>query len=314
MSKKFMASGYVIIDDIEYADGKTIKNRLGGGAVFAMSGMKLWTDDVLSVNYVGEDFVDYFGGWFGKNNIPLEGNRVRAKYTIHYRLVYAENGTYVCVPTKENPEAYTEKLRALMDPDMELLQPYLADCAGLDVLFSADEHLFREMDLYRQRYGFKVMWEYSDFRAASYNKIETLFRCLRYVDMFSINGFESQELFGISDEMQLVSFFKKFSVPVFFRVGEKGSYYIQDGKALFFPIIRAEGKADPTGCGNTSTSAVLWAYASGHSMKDIGLIGTITATINAQHMGLIGDYTPQLRQQAHDMLDRYSASYEEVYI
>ncbi len=95
MSKKFMASGYVIIDDIEYADGKTIKNRLGGGAVFAMSGMKLWTDDVLSVNYVGEDFVDYFGGWFGKNNIPLEGNRVRAKYTIHYRLVYAENGTYV---------------------------------------------------------------------------------------------------------------------------------------------------------------------------------------------------------------------------
>ncbi|MBC3517279.1 carbohydrate kinase family protein [Neobittarella massiliensis] len=314
MSKKFMASGYVIIDDIEYADGKTIKNRLGGGAVFAMSGMKLWTDDVLSVNYVGEDFVDYFGGWFGKNNIPLEGNRVRAKYTIHYRLVYAENGTYVCVPTKENPEAYTEKLRALMDPDMELLQPYLADCAGLDVLFSADEHLFREMDLYRQRYGFKVMWEYSDFRAASYNKIETLFRCLRYVDMFSINGFESQELFGISDEMQLVSFFKKFPVPVFFRVGEKGSYYIQDGKALFFPIIRAEGKADPTGCGNTSTSAVLWAYASGHSMKDIGLIGTITATINAQHMGLIGDYTPQLRQQAHDMLDRYSASYEEVYI
>ncbi len=309
-----MASGYVIIDDIEYADGKTIKNRLGGGAVFAMSGMKLWTDDVLSVNYVGEDFVDYFGGWFGKNNIPLEGNRVRAKYTIHYRLVYAENGTYVCVPTKENPEAYTEKLRALMDPDMELLQPYLADCAGLDVLFSADEHLFREMDLYRQRYGFKVMWEYSDFRAASYNKIETLFRCLRYVDMFSINGFESQELFGISDEMQLVSFFKKFPVPVFFRVGEKGSYYIQDGKALFFPIIRAEGKADPTGCGNTSTSAVLWAYASGHSMKDIGLIGTITATINAQHMGLIGDYTPQLRQQAHDMLDRYSASYEEVYI
>ena len=314
MSKKFMASGYVIIDDIEYADGKTIKNRLGGGAVFAMSGMKLWTDDVLSVNYVGEDFVDYFGGWFGKNNIPLEGNRVRAKYTIHYRLVYAENGTYVSVPTKENPEAYTEKLRALMDPDMELLQPYLADCAGLDVLFSADEHLFREMDLYRQRYGFKVMWEYSDFRAASYNKIETLFRCLRYVDMFSINGFESQELFGISDEMQLVSFFKKFPVPVFFRVGEKGSYYIQDGKALFFPIIRAEGKADPTGCGNTSTSAVLWAYASGHSMKDIGLIGTITATINAQHMGLIGDYTPQLRQQAHDMLDRYSASYEEVYI
>ena len=309
-----MASGYVIIDDIEYADGKTIKNRLGGGAVFAMSGMKLWTDDVLSVNYVGEDFVDYFGGWFGKNNIPLEGNRVRAKYTIHYRLVYAENGTYVCVPTKENPEAYTEKLRALMDPDMELLQPYLADCAGLDVLFSADEHLFREMDLYRQRYGFKVMWEYSDFRAASYNKIETLFRCLRYVDMFSINGFESQELFGISDEMQLVSFFKKFPVPVFFRVGEKGSYYKQDGKALFFPIIRAEGKADPTGCGNTSTSAVLWAYASGHSMKDIGLIGTITATINAQHMGLIGDYTPQLRQQAHDMLDRYSASYEEVYI
>ena len=309
-----MASGYVIIDDIEYADGKTIKNRLGGGAVFAMSGMKLWTDDVLSVNYVGEDFVDYFGGWFGKNNIPLEGNRVRAKYTIHYRLVYAENGAYVCVPTKENPEAYTEKLRALMDPDMELLQPYLADCAGLDVLFSADEHLFREMDLYRQRYGFKVMWEYSDFRAASYNKIETLFRCLRYVDMFSINGFESQELFGISDEMQLVSFFKKFPVPVFFRVGEKGSYYIQDGKALFFPIIRAEGKADPTGCGNTSTSAVLWAYASGHSMKDIGLIGTITATINAQHMGLIGDYTPQLRQQAHDMLDRYSASYEEVYI
>ena len=42
--------------------------------------------------------------------------------------------------------------------------------------------------------------------------------------------------------------------------------------------------------------------------------GGDTATINAQHMGLIGDYTPQLRQQAHDMLDRYSASYEEVYI
>ena len=62
------------------------------------------------------------------------------------------------------------------------------------------------------------------------------------------------------------------------------------------------GTVDPTGCGNVSTAAVFWALCENRPLEEAGLIGGISAALNASHYGLIPRITPALRQQCSEML------------
>ena len=59
MKYDYVASGISIINDIKYLDGTYSRNRLGGCAIFAYGGIRLFTDSVLFLSSGGKDFFDY---------------------------------------------------------------------------------------------------------------------------------------------------------------------------------------------------------------------------------------------------------------
>ena len=69
---KYVIASTAVTDEIRFADGKTVKIA-GGAGIYALSGMKLWSDEVLLVTGVGRDFKDIYGEWYSKNNISMEG-------------------------------------------------------------------------------------------------------------------------------------------------------------------------------------------------------------------------------------------------
>lgn len=68
----YLVGGITITNDILFADGSTIKGQLGG-CLFSLTGVRLWTDRVLYLSNVGEDFDRYYGDWFQKNGLSTEG-------------------------------------------------------------------------------------------------------------------------------------------------------------------------------------------------------------------------------------------------
>ena len=73
MEKKYYgAFGKLITNSIEYADGRTIDEILGG-TIYGLEGIRLWTDDCYMITKVGNDFDDYYGQWYQQNNISRWG-------------------------------------------------------------------------------------------------------------------------------------------------------------------------------------------------------------------------------------------------
>jgi len=56
MTVKYLSIGGIIVDDIVFPDGRTAMNALGGGGVYTVAGMRLWSPEVGLWGRVGPDF------------------------------------------------------------------------------------------------------------------------------------------------------------------------------------------------------------------------------------------------------------------
>jgi sugar/nucleoside kinase (ribokinase family) len=101
------------------------------------------------------------------------------------------------------------------------------------------------------------MWEYPSMN--TYNLKENLSEYLEYVDIFSINRPESFRLFGVEDIDRIVELLKDTGKPCYYRLGEEeGCIIIPDGH-YFVSAVKPYNRTsvDPTGCGNSSVSAMM---------------------------------------------------------
>ena len=120
-------------------------------------------------------------------------------------------------------------------------------------------------------------------------------------DCFSINGNEAAKLFNIprANEEDMINELMKLDVDfTWFRVGIKGAYAIKGNTAVFTPTILGENEQDPTGCGNSSTGAALYAYCEGYDPLMIGAIANVTSSYNVKQYGPYPHYTEEIRAQA----------------
>ena len=86
---------------------------------------------------------------------------------------------------------------------------------------------------------------------------------------------------------------------------------IVDHKEYFVPMISTVDKdkeIDPTGCGNTSTGAVLWAWCEGYDPLMTCIIGNVVASYNVRQYGPFLDMSINNRNEmmsiANEIYDR----------
>ena len=95
---------------------------------------------------------------------------------------------------------------------------------------------------------------------------------------------------------------KSLKIPlILFRVGEKGLYTIAEGRHWFVPSVGSETAVDPTGCGNCSTGASLYAFCEGYDPLMIGVMANVAAAYNVRQYGPYPLFDEKARLEALKM-------------
>lgn len=291
---RYLTSGLVIVDEVyPYGASQPSFVRLGGGGTYALSAFRLWTDECALAAYVGADFGDLFGQWMQANGCTSECLQVVVDHTSKSHLAYQKNGTYI-------PLLYGgRRIGLYTSPNMQLMEPCLhSGLKGVHILMNGEVSFFEQLNRYRKKYGFKVGFEIANPPDAPSVAEMIQEVTSKYIDYFSLSFVEAQQYYpGIRDKQDALELCLSLPCPVYFRMGTDGAYMVKDGHAHLTAMVDEFETADPTGCGNTSTAAAFWALCENKSIEEIGVIASITASLNARSFGLIPVIEPWMRER-----------------
>lgn len=331
---KYIAEGATITNRLLFLDGRVQEDIMGGGGFYAYTGIRLLCDDCLFLSSVGKDFDKFYGDWFRKNKCSEEGLFYKLDKTMYNDLKYFPDGSYI--EYSIYGKKYTDEQLADMrksglvflgeeDPDelkkqkLELSEyvHFLDEAKGLytsQALTDENSELF----IKHKVNGCKIMWEIPatsvEIAHQKYLEggIEGLKHYLRAVDILSINRNESSIIFEKETDEEIIPLLKALELPVYYRVGTDGAYMIVDNKEYYVPMISTvekEKEIDPTGCGNSSTGAALWAWCEGYDPLMTCVIGNVVASYNVRQYGPFLDMSEEVRKQ---MLETSKQIYDQL--
>ena len=331
---KYIADGATITNRLLFMDGRVKDKIMGGGGFYAYTALRMCTEDCLFLSSVGKDFDDFYGAWFDRNSCSKDGLFVRLEKTMFNDLKYFPDGSYI--EYSIYGKRYTDEELAEMrksglvflgeeDPEerkkqqlrAEDIAPFMDEAKGLYTsiaLTDANSEILME----HKTNGCRIMWEIPatsvEIAHQKYKEggIEGLKHYLRAVDILSINRNEASIIFEVSTDDEIIPLLKALEIPVYYRVGTDGAYMICEGKDYFVPMISTvekEKEIDPTGCGNSSTGAVLWAWCEGYDPLMTCVIGNVVASYNVRQYGPFLDMSRETREE---MLKTAEEIYEKL--
>lgn len=280
---EYIVAGYNMLNDLNFADGRKIKNELGG-SVFSLAGIKLWRDSLAYVGIAGKDFLDYYGEFLLENQIAFYVEE-RLSHTLYYVLDYFADGSFreTCL----YGEDYEEEAYDNSKYDASFFTQFCnEETKGIYLEASLDTQIVYEFDtLKKMMPNGKIMWEIVTSDLHNPERKDKIIELIGHVDYYSMNFNEAKAFFSVDTEAEAISELLKIKKPCFFRVGEKGAYLIQDGSVTFLAAIGTEECVGETGCGNCSTAAALIGLAECKSPIEILAMANISAAYNAKQYG-----------------------------
>lgn len=315
MTMRYVIGGNVMLDSVRFADGREhTRESIGGPATFAYSGVKLFTDDVMQCSRVGEDYHELFDDWMARNGVCPDGFRVVSESCNHSYLVYNEDGTYGSDRFDQSTEQASEWIQNLgyMKTSPQDFAAYTDKTTkGIYLAQNYDKVFWDQLGKVKARDGFKVMWEI-EAPSAHLEFLDKVIYACQYVDIFSINIQEAQNLFGVKGDEACIAQLQKIPVDMtLFRVGERGLYALTPTESYYLPP--APGPVvDPTGCGNTSTGGALYAFAEGYDPLMVGIVANVASAQNIRQFGVIQDFATarkEAQQQVQELYTKYRQQY-----
>lgn len=299
MKQDYAVLGGILLNDVHYADGSVKEGLVGGGGLYALSGIRLWTDHVHFIGNIGRDFEEYIAPWWDGNHIPRKGLNVCHDHCTYHSVEYHPDGTY------REGSIYDEGMRhdMYMVAHPEQMEPFAADLKGVSFVSAVNPTEFEKIGALRKKHRFSVMFELNTFYC-HHKYLDDLLRCLEHVDIYSVNLPEAKALFQADTEEACIKRMLEIGKPCFFRVGKKGSYVVMDGEALFVPVVVGEHDIDPTGCGNSSTAAAGYAFAEGYDPLMIGILANVASCMNAQQYGPVPVMDEALRKTSMALTEK----------
>lgn len=304
----YIAAGNVMVDTVIREDGSDSGINMGGPAFFALTGLKLWTDSCTLRSNVGADFYDYFGEWFQKNNVATDKIAVKADHCNHSIITYQPDGSY-----SGDSKYGVENMGYLKTTPEELLH-YCAGAKGVYLAQNTDLVIWDKFFEVKKKLGFQMLWEIETIWALPEN-LKAIEKIAKGVDVFSLNLGEAAVMFSLSkdDENEIIERLKSWNVPlIYLRAGKRGAYTIAKGGHWFIPSVGLEESVDPTGCGNNSSGAILYAYCEGYDPIMCGIMAGISAYYNALQYGVYPLLTSEVRKKAMDLALKLRRQYAEV--
>ncbi|MBQ8995071.1 MAG: carbohydrate kinase family protein [Oscillospiraceae bacterium] len=292
MNYEYICAGNVMLDSHDPNPRHGVKEYIGGPSTFAYSGIRIWTDKVMQVSRVGEDYHELFDPWIERNNVETKGFNVvcdRSNHTWAFGYLFGMGG---------NPEELNEYNNDIFQ-DFGYLKTNPEEIGrftegqnikGVYLAQNIDRVFWRKLGEIKQRDGFKMMWEiegpWADLQYL--DRVRDI--CTKYADVFSINIAECENLFRCKGDKDCIAGLQTLDVDLtLFRVGERGLYVVTRDKAIYLPP--APGPVvDTYGCGNTSTGSALYAYCEGKDPLMVGIMANIASARNLAQFGIIPEF------------------------
>jgi sugar/nucleoside kinase (ribokinase family) len=278
---------------------KTVSKLVPGGAgFFALTGIQLWTDEVMLCAGFGQDYEGQIGPWLDRNHIDRGGFNVRDERNPINTCEYISASEWRGYADYGND--HFDSLDCF--PDQDHLRDFLPDAAGVYVFRADDPVFWGQIIPLRQEFNFKLMWEIKA-TIATPEKRASVEKLLESVDGFSINRPEAFSLFEVDNDEAAIRRLRGYNLPlVVYRVGAEGLYILAAGKSLFAESFKEYETVDVTGCGNSSTAAAFYAWREGEPIHKIAAMANVAAAHNLRFTGLM-EFEPGMRELALKQAD-----------
>ena len=325
---KYLACGNTIYDSVQSIDGTETGEHLGGQAIYATSGIRLWNPSVKMVTGCGADYKEGYAPWLKANGLTEDGINVKMDYCSHVHMQHTESGAY---KTTSNPnglgynnyfqgflETTPDDIERAIDPDTVAFYHHT---------LLPDYVLFNKIAKIREKYGVKYMWEImfgpggGQFGYGSpYFNHDKLQNAIEIAGMWSLNRNEAADMFKIpsTDDDAIINELMKFrgSEMCYYRCGSKGAYTIVGNSAYFVPLIDITESVDPMGCGNCSTGTAMYAWCETGDPLMTGIMAAISSGYNAAQAGPWPLYTEEdtrnAEKLAKEWYDKLKVNYPEL--
>lgn len=295
---KYIVASTAVTDEIHFADGKRVETVAGGAGVYALCGIKLWSDDVMLVTGVGADFPSIYGEWYKNNNISMDGFIEKDAKTPHTVIQYFADGE------REEMPRYGAEHYKKIETVPEDLKPYFETASGIYIFKNSNPDFWKEIIKYKENSDSKVMWEIG-CDATYPENYENVKKIARHMDIFSINLTESKHMMKKDNIEEIIKEYQDFQIPlVFLRRGAEGAIMITPNEAIIVPSQKNVKVVDPTGGGNSSSGAVLYGFCEGYSPLMCGKMGSISAAMCISQYGVPNRITSEMRQEAMQNAER----------
>ncbi len=299
---EYLACGNIMSDNVIAADGSESGWHIGGPALFALAGMRLYTDRCKLVCRTGADYVDSYGVWMKENGMSEESIRAEAEhYTRHILDYQREDGGY------NWKSVYGSQAMGYLktNPD-DIDAAATSSVKGMYMAQNLDMVYWRKLEKVLEKHGIKMMWEI-EYSAASRltDSIQRIKEISHIAPMWSINHNEASDLFGIPREKDddIIAAIQSMGFEFcLYRVGQRGAFSVTQSDVYFCgPVDPCGPSVDPTGCGNCSTGAAGFAYADGNNAAMSLVMANVASGFNAAQMGPVPLFTPEIMELAKNL-------------
>ncbi len=293
---KYLACGNIMSDTVIQKDGSYGALHIGGPAMFALAGIRTFTADCKLVCGAGADYEDSYGKWLDVNGLSRESVRVVCEHCTQHVIRHYEDNSY-----KSESRFGAEVLGYMKTHPGHISHAISSDTKAFYLAQNDDLVFWKNIAYLKEKTGVKMMWEME----SKVTDLERLKRVIFIPEMFSLNHFEASNLFGIPKENDedIINELMKFGCDlVYYRVGPRGAYAISGNRAVFCESVDPYGESvDPTGCGNCSTGAAMFAFMEGYDLAMTAAIAAVAAGFNAAQYGPVPYVDAGVTETAFDI-------------
>jgi cytidine kinase len=279
-NKLFISIGSVIIDDIILPDGESRMATLGGGAIHAVMGMRVWSQRVGLLSSIGDDFPPGLAQEMEKR-FDVQGLIERNIRTSRAWQLFERDGT-----RNEIFRTRIEEMETNL-PHLEDFPDAYTDLAGVHLHCALDE-VPDWVNFLRTRGNPIILWEPWDRMCIPENR--PLFR--KYcplLDVISPNLREGQALTGEKEPSRVADALLQYGAKVVaLRMGADGSLVkSQEDASCFIPCVSPAQLVDVTGAGNAYCGGFIVGLSLTRDIERAGHYAAVAASFTLEQFGAL---------------------------